>query len=227
MLLFGSEDTTSWMFNAELGKCINVYSGHQDSVLCGTFTSNGNKILTGSSDCTIKVWDPINGTNLHTFKPEDLNKSPIHCIQSKPDDHQIFLAGTSTGISILGSIKTNKVVGQVGEVKESSIEAIDFFENGFATGGTDGVINIWDSGNLKLRATMRHEDGIMKLKFDKNNKILYSCSADNTVALWDIKNGEQIKSLTGHTDNVWDFVVTNDYLVTCSDDKTSKIFKLN
>jgi WD40 repeat protein len=228
VLLVGSEDSTTWLFDAKNGKCLQVFSGHQDSVLCGTFTSNGAKVITGSDDCTVKVWDPSTAELVHTFQTDCFKQSQIHCIASKPDDPTIFLAGTKSGTSYLGSIKQKKIVGSV-EGHTDSVECIDFNEKVgiFATGGTDGIVNVWDSSNLKSRCQMKHEDGVIKVKFDSDQKLMYTCSADNTCSVWDIRNGELVKSLTGHTDAVWDFAISNGkHLISCSDDKTCRIFKI-
>ena len=40
MVLAGSEDFTSWMWNADTG-CLSVFAGHNGSVTCGGFTPDG------------------------------------------------------------------------------------------------------------------------------------------------------------------------------------------
>ena len=37
----GSEDCTVWMWNADNGHCLNVFSGHGATVTCGDFTPDG------------------------------------------------------------------------------------------------------------------------------------------------------------------------------------------
>jgi WD40 repeat protein len=37
--------------------------------------------------------------------------------------------------------------------------------------------------------------------------ILYSCSVDCSIRLWDIRSGKLLKILTGHTDSILDFDV--------------------
>jgi WD40 repeat protein len=142
----------------ESGKCLNVFGGHGGPVNCGKFNSSGNKIITGSEDQTVKIFDPKTGECLHTFTSETLSESPIHCIAAKPDDPIVFLAGTATGETFLGSIKQKKILAKI-EGHEDSIESVTFCDglSIFATSSMDGVINLWDSGNLKLRYKLEHD----------------------------------------------------------------------
>ena len=39
--LAGSEDCTVWMWNADRGAYLNMFSGHASSVSCGDFTPDG------------------------------------------------------------------------------------------------------------------------------------------------------------------------------------------
>ena len=41
LVLAGSEDSSVWMWNADKGAYLNVFSGHGDSVTCGDFTPDG------------------------------------------------------------------------------------------------------------------------------------------------------------------------------------------
>lgn len=41
LILAGSEDFTAWLWNANSGACLNVFSGHSGPVTCGDFTPDG------------------------------------------------------------------------------------------------------------------------------------------------------------------------------------------
>lgn len=44
LVLAGSEDASVWMWNADKGAYLNMFSGHGASVTCGDFTPDGNDI---------------------------------------------------------------------------------------------------------------------------------------------------------------------------------------
>lgn len=99
----------------------------------------------------------------------------------------------------------------------------------FGTSGMDGLINLYDLSTLKKRCTMEHEAGVIKIEFDKQKPLLYSCSVDGTIGVWDIRTGNRVKTCQGHTDMILDFALANDssFIVSGSDDKTARVFKLN
>jgi WD40 repeat protein len=38
-----------------------VFAGHEGSVTCGGFSTDGKLVLSGSIDCTFRVWKPSTG----------------------------------------------------------------------------------------------------------------------------------------------------------------------
>lgn len=97
-----------------------------------------------------------------------------------------------------------------------------------ATGSVDGSISIWDVQTQRLRATLNHDDAVVKVKFVKNSPMLATCSADRTVKMWDARTGQCLKSWSGHRDTVLDIAVADDGNVICSasDDGTCLVFSM-
>ncbi len=48
-----------------------------------------------------------------------------------------------------------------------------------------------------------HDDKVKSVSFSPDGKIIASASADNTIKLWNAKNGTLWRSLIGHTNSVW------------------------
>jgi len=229
VLLVGSEDSTIWMYNGEIGKFMNVFSGHSASVTCGSFTSNGHRIISGSDDCTVKVWNPVSAECTFTFTEVLLGKSPIICLKSKPDDPLVFMVGTAAGAFHIGSVKQNKILSSVLDAHlGGTVEGVEYSEKlqCFISHGSEGLLKIWDANTLRLKNTMKHEDCVVKVQVLGN--ILFSCSSDNTAAMWDLRNGNLIKSFKGHINSILDFALTCDskYIVTASDDGTCRVFEI-
>lgn len=59
-IVAGSTDTLVWMWNVD-NEEYSTFSGHSDDVTCGNFTPDGKRIISGSADGTIKVWNPKSG----------------------------------------------------------------------------------------------------------------------------------------------------------------------
>lgn len=75
------------------------------------------------------------------------------------------------------------------KVSSTKVNAVDLSPNGkiMATGDAIGVINIWDTSNLNLLATLdHHHDSVNGLAFSEDGKLLVSSSSDGTIQIWGI-----------------------------------------
>ena len=68
VVLCGACDGTLWMWLATSGACMRVFAGHDGAVLCGGFTCDGKKIVSGSADGSLaRVWNPRKGQCAHVM----------------------------------------------------------------------------------------------------------------------------------------------------------------
>jgi F-box/WD-40 domain protein MET30 len=80
----------------------------------------------------------------------------------------------------------------------------------------------WRRGRCTKTVFKGHTDGIMCLQFD--DSILATGSYDSTIKIWDIKTGEEIRSLVEHTSGVRALQFDDTKLISGSMDKTLKIW---
>ncbi len=55
------------MWDATNGNKLLILEGHTAAIFSVAFSTNGQRIVTGSQDQTAKVWDAVTGTNLLTY----------------------------------------------------------------------------------------------------------------------------------------------------------------
>jgi WD40 repeat protein len=53
-----------------------------------------------------------------------------------------------------------------------------------------------------------HEDGVVKIKWHPQEPLLFSCSTDRTIRLWDARAATQVRSWVGHQDMILDFDIS-------------------
>ena len=71
---------------------MRVFAGHDGAVLCGGFTCDGKKIVSGSADGSIRVWNPRKGQCSHAFLPHKgastdaivMTQGAVSCIAFHP-----------------------------------------------------------------------------------------------------------------------------------------------
>ena len=78
VLLAGSvSDGTVWMYHVpstgNVGRCMQVFVGHEGGSTCGTFTPDGRWVITIGTDGTCRIWAPKTGASRHVFRLVERN----------------------------------------------------------------------------------------------------------------------------------------------------------
>ncbi len=122
---------------------------------------------------------------------------PVRAVAVSPDG-QSAISGSFDTSAIRWSMSRN-AAEQVMRFHESAVNAVAALKNGYATGGEDGKIAIWASGNpMPVRTMEGHTAPIVALALSPDGNTLASASWDHTIRLWTLAGGEP-KILKGHT----------------------------
>ncbi|MFO0867073.1 MAG: hypothetical protein U0744_20935 [Gemmataceae bacterium] len=63
-ILVGSENAAAWLFDATTFEQIRAFHGHDDAILSVALSADGKRAITGSMDCTTRIWDVATGKEL-------------------------------------------------------------------------------------------------------------------------------------------------------------------
>ncbi|CAI5738312.1 unnamed protein product [Peronospora destructor] len=250
VVLAGSSDGTVWMWLATTGECMHVFAGHEDGVTCGSFTGSGKMIVTGSSDMTVRVWNPKSGECNHVFRGHGFHEGPVTFIACHPSQPLVF-SGSQDGTARLMQVQTKRIlaafshegvdpsvarsVSDNSSATENSVECGAFCNtmNWAATGCLGGYLRIWDLATNQCRRVCRHPAGVIKLLWHPAQPIVYSCTVEGLIYVWDARTGQLLKTLAGHTDMVLDMTFIPAFegvpvagLLTASDDESVRLFRL-
>lgn len=90
------------------------------------------------------------------------------------------------------------------------------------------LIKIWDVKTGLCIQTISHSQGINSISFSSDSKYIASGNKDNTIKIFEVKNGECLHTLQGHSNSVnsVSFDPNGKYIVSGSDDKTVKIWNI-
>ncbi|KAB1202080.1 Zinc finger CCCH domain-containing protein 17 [Morella rubra] len=189
--------------------------GHEKAVTGIVLTEN-NKLLSGSSDGTVHVWDCLTAKCAHINVGAEVGSIisvGAWVFVGMPNVVKVWNTGSGAEYNL---------DGPAGQVYAMAVTTTDKF---FA-GGQDGVILVWKGSwntnpPLQLAASLKgHTCDIVSLVIGGDN--LYSGSKDHTIRVWDHESLQCIRTLEGHTDTVTSLIFCETYLLSCSLDRTIK-----
>jgi len=91
-----------------------------------------------------------------------------------------------------------------------------------------GESNGFAMNNPELVFNSVHSMGIEAIAYSPDGAYLASGSSDKTIKIWEVETGRLLRTLTGHTDDVYSVSYSPDgkYLASGSDDKTVKLWEV-
>ncbi|KAJ7879347.1 WD40 repeat-like protein [Mycena leptocephala] len=191
-------------------------------VLCIAVSADGTRIVSGSDDETICLWDartgeaamkPIRG---HTGLVSSVAFSPDGaCIVSGSHDKTISVWDARTGTAIMKPIQGHK----------DWVRSVAFSPDGacLVSGSNDQTIRVWDSrtGESLLEPIRGHTDAVCSVAFSPDGAHIVSGSNDQTMCVWDARTGKSIMAaFQGHTVSSVAFSPNGACIVSGSNDRT-------
>ncbi|CAF1030087.1 unnamed protein product [Didymodactylos carnosus] len=183
-------------------------------------------LLSGSQDCTIRLWSLLTWTCLLVYKQ---HIQAVIDIQFAPYGHYFASCGAD-GLACIWV--TDKATPVRVYPEHGQIYCVQFHPNGnyFAAACHTNSIRLWDivqcDNNSLVRLFNGHQKQISVLKFSSCGRLLVSGSYDCSVILWDIQDSVMIANLSAHTDAIiaLQFSITGNLLITGGIDYTINIW---
>ncbi|KAG0284216.1 hypothetical protein BGZ96_011385 [Linnemannia gamsii] len=160
-----------------------------------------NKILIGSNQGTMQIWNIRTSTMVYAFKSFN---SPITCFTQTPVV-DVIAVGLLDGSIVIHNIRTDATIMTLRQ--EGKVTAVTFRtddQHVMASANMYGDIALWDLDRQKILHVMKgaHDGSIPSIQFLNGQPILMSSGADNAVKQWifDSLDGlpRLLKSRSGH-----------------------------
>ncbi|MDB9313230.1 AAA-like domain-containing protein [Spirulina sp. CS-785/01] len=210
------------LWDYEAGKIIQSFQGHDGAVWDVDFSPDGNTLLTGSADQTLKLWQ-LDGTLLQTFTG---HQEMVWDVDFSPDGQTIASAGFDATVklwSLDGTVKLTFTEHQ------EDVWSIAFSPQGdlLASGEWSETVKLWQPDGTVVATLEGHKGGVDRLAFSPDGQKLGVVGKDQTVRLWR-RDGRLGAIFRGHSAGVRDlaFSQTTDWqLVSGGEDGTARLWQ--
>jgi WD40 repeat protein len=221
------------MFFLLSGICLNAAAqdvevflrqGHRGGVFSVAFSPDGKRIISGSGDNIIRLWDAVSGREIRIFSG---HTDSVYSASFSPDGKQAISGSRDRTVKLWDAVSGHEIKTFSGHT--NTVLSVTFSPNGkqIISGSGDRTVKQWDAvSGREIRTFLGHTEPVDSVSFSSDGKLIISGSRDGNVKLWDSSNGREIRTFLGHTDGVLSVALSPDgkQAISSSGDSTIRLW---
>jgi WD40 repeat protein len=180
------------MWDIRTGKCLLKMEGHGHWVEAMAVTPDGNRIVTGSRDRTIRVWSIQTGVCLQVLKG---HRDYVLAIAVSSDGTLVVSASADQTIKIWDLDKGVCLRTFSGHMWDILSVAITPDGSRLVSGSWDDTARVWDLTLDTQQPAVERHTGQASVAVTSDSRRAITGSIDETIKIWDIQTGECLRTL--------------------------------
>ena len=230
-----SPDKTSFAVGLSNG-CISMYTApswerlhpdplkaHNGEVTCVVYSWKGDKLVSGGSDKSVRLWTIETGTCDHDFTG---HTREVTSVAYSPQEN-LIASGSSDGTLKLWDVE-ERTCRRTFYTQMVEIMGVAFSPQGhIAAGCNDRTVRLWNAHTGAPTHVLKGHGGqVSSVVFSPEGDLVASGSWDTTVKLWDLTTKACRKTLHGHTNRVTSVAYSpkGDQIASGSQDMTVRLW---
>jgi WD40 repeat protein len=177
-----------------------------DEELCLALSADGKKLACGGCDRLVHVWDLSGGYgNIKELPSIENHADWVFGVAFTPDGKRLATASRDKTAKLWDlSAKESVLTFPDHQNPVYAVAIKPDGKVGFSV-GEDNQLRFWNAApeGKQIRNSGGHGKVILKLVPVPKQPLLVTCSADQTVRLWNTDKGSNVRTLSGHTDYVY------------------------
>jgi WD40 repeat protein len=179
----GNSDNTVCIWHSDTGACMKTLQGHSDWVTSVAWSPNCQRLVSGSHDTTLRLWDAaVGGPCLMTLQG---HTDHVKSVAWSPDG--MLLASAGVDAVLVWDVKTGKCLKTLGG--EAPENCVTWSPDGkrLASGSDDATVYLWDmAADGAMAKETWHEGEVTSVAWSPDGKLLASGGSDRTLRLWNV-----------------------------------------
>lgn len=198
--------------------------GHASEVRSAAFSPDGNFILSGARDNSMKLWNVASGKEIRTFHG---HQGDVFSVAFSTDG-RYALSSSLDKLVKLWDISTGNEIRSFDD-HDHAVYGVAFSPDGkLALSGSwdkSAIIREIETGRVVHK--LMHPDAVISVAFSPDGKYALTGSLDSRIRLWDVSSGNIIRTFSGHSGGINSVVFSNsgDLVVSGSRDKNIKLWE--
>lgn len=180
------------------------FTGHTGAISSIAFSSDGQHIISGSYDCTIRLWNVATGTT--EGNPWTGHKLPVMSVVFSPND-RYAVSGSNDRTVRIWNVETGSMEGSRLTQHTGRVHSVAFSPDSqrIISGSADHTVRVWDFNvangmvEVALLLMLHTPSYVSSVAFSPNGQQIAAGCDDNNVYLWDnLTEPVEGTPLTGH-----------------------------
>jgi WD40 repeat protein len=222
------------VWDARTGQGSVEFPGHKEIVFCVVWQPDGKRIAAAGANgplFTVKVWNAQTRQEVFTL-PKVPSRSEFFAVAYSTDG-QYLVTGRQNATLQVWDAKTGQEIGTLGTHKREIVGVVFSQKGGhLASASGDGEVKLWDATRLDKEQEARHilsacvPGAYLNVAFSPDGQRLVTGGEGDTVKIWNVQTGQELKILSGHTGDVCAVAFSPDgrWLATAGEDTTVRIW---
>jgi len=199
-------------------------NGHAEAIYSLSYNKEGDRLVTGSRDRTVRVWDALRGGD--PIMLLDGHTDYVYGTEFNHDGSRIVSCGRDNTMKLWNAVSGNEIFSKT---VDSDVRACHFSPDGKRIITTTKLnIDVWDANTGEDLFTLTgHTETLLKAIYSHDGKYIASAGEDDVIKIWNSNNAGPARcTLVGHTGDVTDISFNPDgsRLASSSKDSTIKLW---
>ena len=203
---------------------LQTLQGHTGRVYTVALSTDGQTVISGSWDKTVRIWNAASGELLQTLQG---HTDAVRSVALSTDGQTVISGSWDKTVRIWNAASGELLQTLQGHTDAVRSVALSTDGQTVISGSEDRTVRIWNAASGELLQTLQgHTRRVESVALSTDGQTVISGSEDETVRIWNASSGELLQTLQGHTDAVYSVALSTDgqTVISGSWDKTVRIW---